>query len=45
MEYDQVELDFDGEALKAAADRAVERGHRRPRPAGRAGGGHDQGDV
>ena len=26
MEYDQVELDFDAEALKAAADRAVERG-------------------
>lgn len=26
MEYDQVELDFDGEALKAAADRAVDRG-------------------
>ena len=26
MEYDQGELDFDAEALKAAADRAVERG-------------------
>ena len=42
MEYDQVELEFTRDALEAVADRAVEPGHRRPRPAGRAGGGHDQ---
>ena len=33
-----VELDFEPEALEAVADQAIEREHRRPRPAGRDGG-------
>ena len=37
LEYDEVELVFEEEALEAVADKAIERQHRRPGPAGRDG--------
>ena len=41
LEYDEVELEFQPEALEAIADKAIEREHRRPGPAGRHGGDPD----